>query len=324
MLHNIQFQAFVAILFIATVVYGEIYSYKKMYDYCCELIRKERIKKIIPAMYSEVVTTIQIQKSANKLMRNIGIEAAQSNAPPTAPPTTQTTTQKFNRNKEFYRIKPILEAILPALFDYLIDTDKTDNHLYYSLKFSDTKEYIIYRIAQKIIDYPNLLNLDFKTPADFYKFERNVRGEIYRLLLTIRNAGAGAEEILRDANDAYSRKELSLDSKLKTVDNAGKERSLYDVLPSQSKDPLSILIQIQSETEIEAIEQATIDKLSEFEKQLLINEFDKKQAEKKGLLFNIESEYSENDEIIDIFKYRRKPKSSAPKQIDLFKGGDDK
>jgi len=204
----------------------------------------------------------------------------------------------------------------------MVSNDDTDNHLCFPLRYQDTQEYIIYKLSKKILDYPHLLNLDFKTATDFYEFEENAKGEIFRLLSIVRHAGNNAKQILKNANDAYYRKELSFDTKLKTTDT-GKERSLYDIIPAGNKDPLSILI--QSETEIEA--QAIIDKLSEFEKQRLIAEFDKKQIESKGLLFDIDCEQEnqnngDNGEII--FKYRRKPKSSAPKQIDLFKGGDDK
>jgi len=243
--------------------------------------------------------------------RNIATESAESNAPPCAPPQDLV---KFNR------IKSTLEAILPPIFDNLIDTDETDNHLCSSLKYPDIQRYIIYRLSKKILDYPYLFfNLKFKTDKEFYEFEENVRGEVSRLLSIIRHAGINATQILKNANHAYNIKELSLDTTNLKNSDTGKERNLYDVLPSQSKNPLQILLEAESEKKAEAI----INKLSEAEKKQLIADFDKKQIEKKGLLFDIESEASENQIETNIFKYRRKQKTAQPHQLDLFKGGDE-
>jgi len=312
MLHNNIYEFYTcvsAILFIAIILMGQLITYKIVYDFEKMLITEIKRKQI-----GAISTVIQIKKTFNKLTRNLATESAESNAPPCAPPQDDLT--------RFAIIKSTLEAILPPLFDNMIDEDATDNHICSSLKYQEIKEYIISRISKKILDYPNLLNLDFRTAQDFYNFEKNIRGEVFRLLLTIRYAGSKARQILKNANDAYYRLESSLDTNLKTKDTADKERNLYDILPSASDEPLAFLIKIETEKEAEAV----INKLSEAGKQRLIAEFDQKKIESKGLLFYVESEseYSENEnqEAIDIFKYRRQ-KSSQVKQLDLLFGGDD-
>jgi len=311
---------------------GELITFRIAYNFEKMLIMEVKRKSI-----GAIATTIQIKKTFNKLTRNLATESKESNAPPCAPPSDLT---------EFARIKSILEAILPSILDQIIDSDETDNHLCSALKYQDVKEYIVYRLTKKVLDYPNLLNLDFKTTADFYEFEKNIRGEVFRLLLKIRKkAGKSAKQILKNANDAYNIKELSLDAPLTdSDDNDDKQRDLYDILPSASDEPLAFLIKIETEKEAEAL----ISKLSQKEKEQLIADFNKKQAEldkkqsdkkqaearKKGLLLYVESEYSRNQEtidinIFDIFKYRRvkQKTSSEPQQIDqptLFNaGGDD-
>ena len=55
--------------------------------------------------------------------------------------------------------------------DYLYDTN--------------IKNYILEKLTQKCVNYPEFLNLNFVTQADFNKFNRNLTGEIYRQFLNI-------------------------------------------------------------------------------------------------------------------------------------------
>ena len=47
------------------------------------------------------------------------------------------------------------------------------------------KEYILEKLTQKAVNYPEFLNLQFKDEKDFDRFNRNLKGEIYRLFLTL-------------------------------------------------------------------------------------------------------------------------------------------
>jgi hypothetical protein len=47
------------------------------------------------------------------------------------------------------------------------------------------KAYLVEKITQKSVNYPEFLNLQFKDQRGFDKFNKNLQGEIYRLFLTL-------------------------------------------------------------------------------------------------------------------------------------------
>ena len=78
----------------------------------------------------------------------------------------------MNTIESFYNVI-IDEGINPEIInhDYLYD--------------SAIKGYIIEKLTQKSINYPQFLGLDFKTQADFDKFNTNLKAEIYRQFLNV-------------------------------------------------------------------------------------------------------------------------------------------
>ena len=50
---------------------------------------------------------------------------------------------------------------------------------------SNIKSYILEKLQQKATNYPQFLNLNFKTQKDFDIFNKNLIGEIYRQFLNI-------------------------------------------------------------------------------------------------------------------------------------------
>jgi len=249
--------------------------------------------------------------------RSIATESAESNAPPCAPPVDDLT--------RFAYIKTTLEAILPALLDQLSKDKNTDKELANALRFSTVQKYIIYRISKKILDHDDKLTLDLSTAKGFFEFEKNVKAEIVeRLSKTIEIArhAKKARPIMKDAAEDYYRQNISLDEKIGNIRYDGTQRNYYDIIQDKkAENPLSILLKRESQAEAQAI----ISKLSKEQIEQLIDNFDTKQRQKKGLLFDIssESEAQENQETINIFKYRRKTKPQAVIQLDLFQGGDE-
>ena len=331
MLHNYiyEFYTCVSILFIAITVMGELITFK---------FEKMLITEIKRKQIGAISTVIQIKKTFNKLTRNLATESAESNAPPCAPPSNDST--RFTR---FTAIENVIEAILPALLDQLSTDENTDKELANALRFSSVRKYIIYRISKKILDHYDKLPLNLTTIKGFYEFEKNVRAEIVqRLSRTIEIAHEKAKKahakakkarpakakkarpILKDAVEDYYRQDINLDEEIGNIKYDGTQRNYYDIIQNKkAENPLLILI----EKEAQAQEQVILSKLTEEQKQQLIKEYDGEQRQKKCLLFDeSESEYySENQETIDIFKYRHRKRTPHPTQleIDFTKGGDE-
>ncbi len=243
--------------------------------------------------------------------RQIATEAAESNAPPCAPP-------------DYAYIHSALEAILPCIFIELTDTDTTPSQIFRHLANPETQSYITEKIAHKACNYPHLLPLCWANAAEFKKFGKALKGEIYRLLLTIlknRNAKKAAPT-LTAARESLSRHEVSIDAPLPSSNdgNDGKSISYHDIIPDPTGDPLSILIAAEEAAE----EAAVISTLSDNEKARLIAEFDLKNKIKKGELFYIdnssaaEADETNKNETTNLEKYRRRKNQTPPEQLELF------
>ena len=105
------------------------------------------------------------------------------------------------------------------------------------------KAYLIEKIMQKATNYPQFLNIEFKDQKDFNRFNKNLKGEIYRLFLTLCRAVnsyiPGRKNKLEkkieraiisflDLKGAYT---VSLNQ---PVNQDGKYTELIDLIPSKS------------------------------------------------------------------------------------------
>lgn len=277
--------------------------------FCGISVCNDTVWGIIADPLSDPAKTNKITESDPVDSRNIATEAAESNAPPTAPP-------------EYDNIYATMDALLPPIFDVLCDTDTTSSQIFRKLNNIEVKKYVTEKIARKAYSYPHLLPLVWHTAAEFRQFEKNIKGEIYRLLLTIaKNKNAKkAAPILTSARESLNRHEISIDATLPSSDGS-KDISYHDLIPDPTGDPLSILIDVEQA----AAEAEVIAALSDNEKAQLISEFDTKNKMQNGELFCVdyddESEPERAEKPVDIGKYRRKKSRPIPKQLELFAVG---
>ena len=275
--------------------------------FCGISVCNDTVWGIIADPLSDPAKTNKITESDPVDSRNIATEAAESNAPPTAPP-------------EYDNIYATMDALLPPIFDVLCDTDTTPSQIFHHLHRPETQKYVKEKIARKARNYPHLLPLCWASAEEFLEFEKNVRGEIYRLLLTvIKNKNAKkAAPILTDARQSLSRHEVSIDATLPCAGDGEKAISYHDIIADPAGDPLSILI----EYEHLSTEAAIINALTENEKNRIIAEFEEKEKIKKCELFfdDYETEPEAADKRLNLEKYRRKSKSKSPgqRQLELF------
>ena len=154
--------------------------------FCGISVCNDTVWGIIADPLSDPAKTNKITESDPVDSRNIATEAAESNAPPTAPP-------------EYDNIYATMDALLPPIFDVLCDTDTTSSQIFRKLNNIEVKKYVTEKIARKAYSYPHLLPLVWHTAAEFRQFEKNIKGEIYRLLLTIaKNKNAKKKPIDRE------------------------------------------------------------------------------------------------------------------------------
>ena len=207
---------------------------------------------------------------------------------------------------------------MPATFTALIDTDNTSS-LFSPLSRIEIQNYIIEKISHKAYNYPHLFVFNWATEAEFIKFEKSIKGEIYRLLLTIfRNLNAfKASPNLKSARESLSRQEVSIDATLPSTPPTDGGKTYHDIVGDGLGDPLSILLA----AEAAATEEAAINALSAAEKAKLIQNYDEKNKAKRGVLFaDIDDEPAPKP--VDLDKYRRRPKPTGQtSQLDLFFGG---
>lgn len=75
----------------------------------------------------------------------------------------------------------IIESFLNIAIEE-INPEVIDNNL---LMDSNIKTYLMEKLTQKAINYPEFLNLQFTNQKDFDRFNHNLKAEIYRLFLTL-------------------------------------------------------------------------------------------------------------------------------------------
>lgn len=237
--------------------------------------------------------------------RQIATEAAESNAPPTAPPIDDV----FN----------ILQSLLPAIFDELIDTKIKH---YQPLRRPEIQKYCFDKIVQKAYNYPHLIPLTFSIDGIFQQFEKAVKGEISNLIENIIRPNEGTdrqEPCIVAARRALYRREYSMDAPLPSADG-GKITTLHDIVAGGCPDPLTILLAAEQS----AAEQAALDALSDTEKAAIIQGFDADRRAAKGLLFNIITGGGHDDDDYPApprIKPKRRRKAAQPQQLGLFVGG---
>ncbi len=105
------------------------------------------------------------------------------------------------------------------------------------------KAYLVEKITQKSVNYPEFLNLQFKDQRDFDKFNKNLQGEIYRLFLTLTRAARNykplsktkIEHKLEKAVISYLDLKNCYTSSLNAVvSQDGKHTELMDLIPAKS------------------------------------------------------------------------------------------
>ncbi len=108
---------------------------------------------------------------------------------------------------------------------------------------SNIKSYILEKLVQKATNYPQFLNIEFKDQKDFDRFNRNLKGEIYRLFLTLTRAAKvyipgkknKLERKLEKAIISYLDLKNCFTASLNTViSQDGKATELIDLIPSRS------------------------------------------------------------------------------------------
>ena len=105
------------------------------------------------------------------------------------------------------------------------------------------KAYLIEKIMQKATNYPQFLNIEFKDQKDFDRFNRNLKGEIYRLFLTLARAAKAynplnknrierkLERAIISFLDLRGASTVSLNT---PINQDGKYTELIDLIPSKS------------------------------------------------------------------------------------------
>ena len=105
------------------------------------------------------------------------------------------------------------------------------------------KEYILEKLTQKAVNYPQFLNLQFSNEKDFNRFNKNLKGEIYRLFLTLCRAVNSyipgrknklEKKIERAIISFLDLKGASTVSLNQPVNQDGKYTELMDLIPSKS------------------------------------------------------------------------------------------
>ena len=132
---------------------------------------------------------------------------------------------------------------LESFYNFIIDEINPEVIKHDILMDSNIKSYILEKLTQKSINYPQFLSLDFKTQADFNKFNENLKGEIYRQFLNICRAVKSyipckknkLEKKLEKAIISFlDLKGVSTVSLNQPVNQDGKYTELIDLIPSRS------------------------------------------------------------------------------------------
>jgi len=273
------------------------------------------VKSTLPSVLPVAKAVIINNHGCISFGRSIATEAAESNAPPTAPPCNDATYET-------------VAALISPIFQDLIDTDRTATSYFRHLNNPEIQKFCAEKIYQKSINYPNLINFDFlklKLDGDkafkaFEIFEKNIKGEINRLLLDIFRPSTDSdrqEPAIRAARASLHREIDSLDAPLPDADG-DKMATLHDIVPGNTPDPLAILLS----REQSATAKAALDALSDAEKERIIAEYDARQLVAKGLLFNLPvGQDDDPTDAVPRIKPRRVRRDRTRQQAFAFAGG---
>ena len=104
------------------------------------------------------------------------------------------------------------------------------------------KNYILEKLTQKAVNYPEYFNFNFTSEKDFNIFNKNLTGEIYRLFLTLARAAKNykplaknkIEKKLEKAIISYLDLKNCFTASLNTViSQDGKATELIDLIPAK-------------------------------------------------------------------------------------------
>ena len=131
-------------------------------------------------------------------------------------------------------IETFINMVIEEMNEEVINRDLLmDRHI---------KAYLIEKIMQKATNYPQFLNIEFKDQKDFDRFNRNLKGEIYRLFLTLTRAAKvyipgkknKLERKLEKAIISYLDLKNCFTASLNTViSQDGKATELIDLIPAK-------------------------------------------------------------------------------------------
>jgi len=146
---------------------------------------------------------------------------------------------------------------LESFYDFII-YDKKQKAINSDLLIDfNIKAYILEKLQQKAVNYPQFLNLNFQTLSEFERFNKNLIGEIYRLFLNIARAAKNykplarskAEPLLKKAVLSYLDLKNCYTSSLNAVvSHDGKKTELGDLIPATSWETYEL--ETPEETEI--------------------------------------------------------------------------
>ena len=132
---------------------------------------------------------------------------------------------------------------LESFYNFVIDEINPEVINHDILMDSNIKSYILEKLTQKSINYPQFLNIEFKDQKDFDRFNRNLKGEIYRLFLTLARAAKAynplnknrierkLERAIISFLDLRGASTVSLNT---PINQDGKYTELIDLIPSKS------------------------------------------------------------------------------------------
>ena len=145
---------------------------------------------------------------------------------------------------------------LSSFYESAIEDMAITSHI---LEDKAVKNYILNKITAKILNYPEFLSFFWKTPEDFYKFEKALKGEIWKHYLNLIKAAGNFKENskvdkdLRKAVYAFfainKYRTISIFSKKSA--SGDDDRELIDFIPDTKADEPSRRISLNEEYEEE-------------------------------------------------------------------------
>ena len=132
---------------------------------------------------------------------------------------------------------------LESFYNFVIDEINPEVINHDILMDSNIKSYILEKLTQKSINYPQFLNIEFKDQKGFDKFNHNLKGEIYRLFLTLARAAKNYNPLAKNKLEKKLERAIisfldlkgaSTVSLNQPVNQDGKYTELIDLIPSKS------------------------------------------------------------------------------------------